>query len=197
MREYPVTSDYNEFIMTVPPRDVKPARVIADFFARPLARVRVVPRRPTSADLTPLQHRSLGACGPVGRIRPDQTARWPEPAMRRGCRPATTDEVIVDIDGTLLDAHSDKQDATPAYKRGFGFYPILAYLDATFAGVGRVAATGPGLLERRRSPRRLFDTAEGFRHQVFITAQTGANIAALELRLHACDLAPLSFRRNG
>ena len=34
---------------------------------------------------------------------------------------AAPDEVIVDIDGTLLDAHSDKQDATPTYKRGFGF----------------------------------------------------------------------------
>jgi hypothetical protein len=44
---------------------------------------------------------------------------------------AAPDEIVIDIDGTLLDAHSDKQDATPTYKRGFGFYPILAYLDAT------------------------------------------------------------------
>jgi hypothetical protein len=49
-------------------------------------------------------------------------------AWAAGAAPA---EIIVDIDGTLLDAHSDKQDATPTYKRGFGFYPILAYLDAT------------------------------------------------------------------
>lgn len=39
--------------------------------------------------------------------------------------------IVVDIDGTLVDAHSEKQDATPTYKRGFGFYPIVSYLDAT------------------------------------------------------------------
>ena len=42
---------------------------------------------------------------------------------------AAPDEIVIDLDGTLVDAHSEKQDATPTYKRGFGFYPILAYLD--------------------------------------------------------------------
>ena len=69
---------------------------------------------------------------------------------------AAPDEIVIDIDGTLVDAHSDKQDATPTYKRGFGFYPILAYLDATGEGVGRAAAPGSGRLQqRRRSPRRV------------------------------------------
>lgn len=58
---------------------------------------------------------------------------------------AAPDEVVIDIDGTLLDAHSDKQDATPTYKRGFGFYPILAYLDGTgeaLAGLLRPGRAG-------------------------------------------------------
>jgi hypothetical protein len=58
---------------------------------------------------------------------------------------AAPDEVVIDIDGTLLDAHSDKQDATATYKRGFGFYPILAYLDATgeaLAGLLRPGRAG-------------------------------------------------------
>ena len=43
------------------------------------------------------------------------------------------------------------------------------------------------VIARRERPHpgaqlTLFDTAEGFRHQVFITDQTGADIAALELR---------------
>jgi hypothetical protein len=38
---------------------------------------------------------------------------------------------VVDIDGTLVTAHSDKEGARPTYKRGFGFYPLLAPLDAT------------------------------------------------------------------
>jgi hypothetical protein len=33
-------------------------------------------------------------------------------------QPAT---VTLDFDATLVDAHSDKQDAKPTYKRGFGF----------------------------------------------------------------------------
>jgi hypothetical protein len=38
---------------------------------------------------------------------------------------------VIDIDGTLVDAHSEKEEATSTYKRGFGFYPLVAYLDAT------------------------------------------------------------------
>jgi hypothetical protein len=38
---------------------------------------------------------------------------------------------VIDIDGTLIDAHSEKEEATATYKRGFGFYPLVAYLDAT------------------------------------------------------------------
>jgi hypothetical protein len=41
------------------------------------------------------------------------------------------DEIVIDLDGTLLDAHSEKQDAAATYKRGFGFYPIVSYLDAS------------------------------------------------------------------
>jgi hypothetical protein len=37
--------------------------------------------------------------------------------------------LVVDVDGTLLDAHSDKQGAAGTYKGGFGFYPLLVYLD--------------------------------------------------------------------
>jgi Transposase DDE domain group 1 len=37
--------------------------------------------------------------------------------------------LVIDVDGTLLDAHSDKQGAAGTYKGGFGFYPLLAYLD--------------------------------------------------------------------
>ncbi len=38
---------------------------------------------------------------------------------------------VLDFDATLLDSHSEKQGAAPTYKRGFGFHPLLCYLDAT------------------------------------------------------------------
>ncbi len=41
----------------------------------------------------------------------------------------STGLMCVDIDATLVTAHSDKQSAAGTYKRGFGFHPLLAYLD--------------------------------------------------------------------
>ncbi|HXZ61501.1 MAG TPA: IS1380 family transposase [Acidimicrobiales bacterium] len=38
---------------------------------------------------------------------------------------------VIDIDATLVGAHSEKEGAAPTYKRGFGFQPMVAFLDAT------------------------------------------------------------------
>lgn len=57
---------------------------------------------------------------------------------------------VIDIDGTLVDVHSAKELATPTYKRGFGFYPLVAYLDATgeaLAGMLRQGNAGSGTAE--------------------------------------------------
>ena len=54
---------------------------------------------------------------------------------------------MIDIDATLVGAHSDKEQAAPTWKRGFGFHPLLAYLDATgeaLAGVLRPGNAGSG-----------------------------------------------------
>jgi len=54
---------------------------------------------------------------------------------------------VIDIDGTLVNSHSDKQGAAPNYKHGFGFYPLMAYLDATgeaLAGLLRPGNAGSG-----------------------------------------------------
>jgi hypothetical protein len=54
---------------------------------------------------------------------------------------------VIDIDATLVNAHSDKQHAAPTWKRGFGFHPLLAYLDATgeaLAGLLRPGNAGSG-----------------------------------------------------
>jgi len=45
-----------------------------------------------------------------------------------GGAPAT---VTLDFDATLVDAHSEKQDAKPTYKRGFGFHPLGVWCDET------------------------------------------------------------------
>ena len=54
---------------------------------------------------------------------------------------------VIDLDATLVGAHSDKELAAPTYKRGFGFHPLLAYLDATgeaLAGLLRAGNAGSG-----------------------------------------------------
>ena len=38
---------------------------------------------------------------------------------------------VIDLDATLVGAHSDKEGAAPNYKHGFGFHPLIAFLDAT------------------------------------------------------------------
>jgi hypothetical protein len=51
-----------------------------------------------------------------------------ERAWDAGARPK---ELILDIDATLLGAHSEKERAAGTYKNGFGFFPLLCSLDET------------------------------------------------------------------
>ena len=42
---------------------------------------------------------------------------------------APTGPLRLDLDATLLDAHADKQGAAGTYKHGFGFHPLVCWLD--------------------------------------------------------------------
>jgi hypothetical protein len=44
---------------------------------------------------------------------------------------AAPDRIVIDIDATLITAHSEKQGAAGTFKRGFGFHPLLAFLDGS------------------------------------------------------------------
>ena len=39
------------------------------------------------------------------------------------------DPLIIDIDASLVTSHSEKENAKPTYKKGFGFHPLLAFID--------------------------------------------------------------------
>jgi hypothetical protein len=52
------------------------------------------------------------------------------------------DHVVVDIDATLVEVHSDKEAASPHFKGGFGFHPILAFLDNTNEALAGILRTG-------------------------------------------------------
>lgn len=50
------------------------------------------------------------------------------------------DPLIIDLDATLITAHSEKEHAAPTYKRGFGFHPLCAFLDHGKPGAGEALA---------------------------------------------------------
>ena len=45
-------------------------------------------------------------------------------------------QVILDLDSTLVGAHSEKEHAAPTYKRGFGFAPMCGFVDHGEHGTG-------------------------------------------------------------
>jgi hypothetical protein len=92
-------------------------------------------------------------------------------------------QVIVDIDATLVAAHSDKENAEPTFKRGFGFAPMCTFLDHGQHGTGEALALDlrPGKASAWNSADHLttLDAAlaqlpEHERGQVLVRADTGA-----------------------
>ena len=54
-------------------------------------------------------------------------------------------ELVIDVDATLLEVHSDKGGASGNFKGGFGYHPLLAFLDNTneaLAGILRPGRAG-------------------------------------------------------
>ncbi len=44
--------------------------------------------------------------------------------------------LILDVDGTLVGSHSEKEQARPTFKRGFGFHPLCVFVDHGADGTG-------------------------------------------------------------
>lgn len=64
-------------------------------------------------------------------------------------------QVIVDIDATLVGAHSEKEGAEPTYKRGFGFHPMCSAIDHGAHGTGDA-----GVLNLRPGRASAWDSAD-------------------------------------
>lgn len=92
-------------------------------------------------------------------------------------------QVILDIDATLVTAHSDKEGAEPTFKRGFGFAPMCSFVDHGQHGTGEPLALDlrPGKASPWNSAdhistlnNALAQLPEGERAQVLVRADTGA-----------------------
>ena len=51
-------------------------------------------------------------------------------------RATATDPLVIDLDATLVTAHSDKELARPTFKKGYGFHPLCAFADHGLHGTG-------------------------------------------------------------
>ncbi|MFC5908661.1 IS1380 family transposase [Streptacidiphilus monticola] len=54
--------------------------------------------------------------------------------------PHASGQVVVDIDGVLVVAHSDKEDAKPTWKKTYGHHPLFAFVDHGGQGSGEPVA---------------------------------------------------------
>lgn len=50
--------------------------------------------------------------------------------------------LTIDVDATLVSAHSDKERAAGDYKGGFGFHPLMSYADQTREALGALLRAG-------------------------------------------------------
>ena len=92
----------------------------------------------------PTAWRAVAAAAEEGGLEGMRQARAAarERAWSLGGAPA---QIVLDFDSHLVTAHSEKEGATPTWKRGFGFHPLLCYLDGSgepLAGVLREGCAG-------------------------------------------------------
>jgi hypothetical protein len=52
------------------------------------------------------------------------------------------ERLTIDVDATLITAHSEKEQAAGTYKGGYGFFPLHAYLDETREALGAMLRPG-------------------------------------------------------
>ena len=67
-------------------------------------------------------------------------AKARERAWAAGAGPDLSKQLRLHFDSTLLTAYSEKENAAPTWKKGFGFHPLLCYLDRPDVSGGEALA---------------------------------------------------------
>jgi Transposase DDE domain group 1 len=105
--------------------------------------------------------------------------------------------VIIDLDATIVGAHTEKEGATPTWKRTFGFHPLLAFLDHGPGGTGEPVA---GLLRTGRATANnaadhisvltdaLAQLPAAERARVLVRGDSGAGVHAFVHHIHNLGL---------
>ena len=105
--------------------------------------------------------------------------------------------VVVDLDATLIGAHSEKEHATPNFKRGFGFHPMLAFVDHGAGGSGEPLAgllrAGEANANDAADQIKVLDAAlaqlpEQVRPRVLVRGDTGSGVQGFVWHVHNLGL---------
>lgn len=117
---------------------------------------------------------------------------------RRSWPVAASGEVVVDLDATLIGAHSDKEGATPNFKRGYGFHPMMAFVDHGTGGTGEplAAMLRPGRANASDAADQIavLDAAlaqlpEAVRARVLVRGDTGSGVKEFLWHIHHLGLS--------
>lgn len=96
-------------------------------------------------------------------------------------------QVIIDLDATLIGSHSEKELASPNYKRGFGFHPMMAFVDHGAGGTGEplsaLLRTGTANANDAQDQITVLDAAlaqlpERARKNVLVRGDSGSGVKA-------------------
>jgi Transposase DDE domain group 1 len=95
-----------------------------------------IPSDPTVSRLV----KTLAEAGPkaLRAIRKARARAWTLAGER--APGADGDLIPVDLDATIVIAHSEKESAAPTWKHTFGFHPMTAFIDHGTLGTGEAAA---------------------------------------------------------
>ena len=69
-------------------------------------------------------------------------SRTPGPGRGSGSLHGAPERLTIDVDATLITAHSEKEKAAGNYKGGYGFHPLQVYLDETREALGGLLRPG-------------------------------------------------------
>jgi hypothetical protein len=93
--------------------------------------------------------------------------------------------LVIDVDASIVECHSEKEAAAPTFKSSFGYHPILAFLDnsgeflAGCCGRATPARTPPPTTSASwtpRSPRSRTRTGTGPRYSFASTARAAPSV---------------------
>jgi hypothetical protein len=99
--------------------------------------------------------------------RADETGGALPPARAAG---RDLDYVVLDLDATLVEVHSEKEQASAHFKGGFGYHPLLCFLDNTNEALAGILRTGRAGSNTATDHIRVLDLALG---QLPETARAG------------------------